>query len=204
MLAAAGNPPTGNQPVRAATRRSASEVTSDGTERTIRDSARGDRGREILAAAGDDSCGHAEDGRQQQRRHAEERRLARALGDEAADRPAVFEGLPQVEPGGAAEPVAIADEERPIEPEPVAFGRRDGGRDVEPAEIVAGRRLDEQERRGRDDDHEEYREQQPASQVRQEGAVHDGVFGSTGPARYGSSAGEVCDFQFIALYVKVL
>ena len=181
--------------MRAATSSSASEVTSDGTERTIRDSARAIAVATILTASSDDSRGHAENSRQQQRRHAEERRLARALGDEAADRPAVFEGLPQVEPGGPAEPVAIADEERPIESEPVAFGRRDGGRDVEAAEIVAGRRLDEQERRGRDDDHEEYREQQPSSQVRQEAAVHDGVFGSRTPARYGRDAVVVSGFR---------
>ena len=66
----------------------------------------------------------------------------------------------------------------------MAFCRRDGRGNVEPAEIVARRGLDEQERRGRDDDHEEYREQQPPSQVRQEGAVHDGVFGSRTRARY--------------------
>ena len=97
--------------------------------------------------------------------------------------------------GGPAEPVAIADEERPIESEPVAFCRCDGRRNVEPAEIVARRCLDEQERRGRDDHHEEYREQQPASQVRQEGAVHDGVFGSRPPPRYGRDAVVVSGFS---------
>ncbi len=142
------------------------------------------------SAASDDSRGHAENGRQQQRRRAEERRLARALGDEAADRPAVFEGLPQVEPGGAPEPVAIADEERPIESEGGGGGvdRGEGGNRGRAGGVLPPRRREEcrirrNSRRARPRRAAATRTRRPPRGVPRAAAGEPGTSGSRGARR---------------------
>ena len=50
--------------------------------------------------------------------------------------------------------------------------------------MITGRRIDEQQRGGRDDDHEQECEQDATSKESQQPAVHDGVFGSNSRQRY--------------------
>ena len=101
--------------VRAARSSSANDVTSGGTETQTSDSARATRGRAIASAAGDDAGRHADERRQSQRRHAEQRGSRRALGDELPHGPAVLHRIAQIESRGAAQPLDVSNEQRPIE-----------------------------------------------------------------------------------------
>ena len=103
-------PPTGSQPVRAATKTSSSEVRSGGSDSSTRDAARiGARHEAAAARAADDAERQTERRRQRQRRQREQRRVPRALGDEIADRTVVGERAAEVEAQRAASQSAYCE-----------------------------------------------------------------------------------------------
>ena len=61
----------------------------------------------------------------------------------------------------------------------MALGCSHGRVEIESVEGIARRGLDQQERRRRDEEHEQHGEQHAAEQVVQEPAVHDGPYRET-------------------------
>ncbi len=145
--------------------RSANDVTRGGTETKMRESARASAVPKLCRLPVMMPSGHTDECGEEQSRGTEQRRLPCAFGHELADRPAVLHRLPEIEPHGAAQPGAVACEERAIESEAVTLGRGDSRIEVERVDRIAGGSLDQHQRRRRDDEHEQHREEQATKQV---------------------------------------
>ena len=103
--------------------------------------------------------------RKYQRRTTEEGRLRCALGHELANRATVPDRFAQIEPHGAAQPVAVAREQGPIETQTLPLGGSNRGIDIERVERIAGRGLDEKQG-GRRDRHDEHNgKRQPPKEI---------------------------------------
>jgi hypothetical protein len=120
------------------------------------------------AAAGDDAEREADDGRERERGDGEDGGIRRALRNQVADRLAVHQRRPEVEPRGVRDPVHVLRADRFVEAVLVAE-LREALRCRVDAErqhrVVPRRQPREDERRGRHRDDQEQRERDATEEI---------------------------------------
>ncbi len=165
MLRARRNPPTGNHPVRAARSRSTNDVTSGGIETQRERQSADDGGCGVAAAAGEDAGGMPMSVASSSAVAPRSAVIDARSTTSCSNRAAVLDRFAQIEPHGAAQPVAVAREQWPIETQTMPLGGSNRGIEIERVERIAGRGLDQQQggRRDRNDEHNGKR--QPAKEI---------------------------------------
>ena len=100
------------------------------------------------------------------------------------DRTLVLQRAAEIQPDCPADPRRVLRRERTVEPEPVTLRRYDGGVSAQVGEVIAGCQLREEERRGRNNQDEQYALDGATQHETSEAALHVSSFGRTNRRNY--------------------